>query len=85
VVTHAFSEAELSEQFTVVILTMARRMAMLQQVLQEYDGMPAIAEIIIVMNGLSEDHVVSRLGVTKTPISFFNNSINSLNSRYNDN
>ena len=83
VVTHAFSKAELGEQFTVVILSMARRIAMLQQVLREYDGWPSIAEIIVVMNGLSEDHVVSRLGVAKTPISFVNDSINSLNSRYN--
>jgi hypothetical protein len=84
VVTHAFSKTELSEQFTVVILSLAWRVAMLEQVLREYDGWPSIAEIIVVMNGLSEDHVASRLGVTKTPISFVNDSINSLNSRYND-
>ncbi len=84
VVTHAFSEAELSEQFTVVILSMAKRLAMLKQVLRQYDGMPIIAEIIVVMNGLREDHVASRLGVVKTPISFVNNSINSLNNRYNN-
>jgi hypothetical protein len=83
VVTCAFSKTELGEQFTVVILCMAWWVAMLQQVLREYDGWPSIAEIIVVMNGLSEDHVASRLGVTKTPISFVNNSINSLNSQYN--
>jgi hypothetical protein len=83
VVTRAFSKSELGEQFTVVILSMARRVAMLEQVLREYDGWPSIAEIIVVMNGLSEDHVASRWGVTKTPISFVNNSVNSLNSRYN--
>jgi hypothetical protein len=82
--THAFSEAELSEQFTVVILSMAKRVAMLKQVLRQYDGMPIIAEIIVVMNGLSQDHVASRLGLIKTPISFVNNSINSLNNRYNN-
>jgi hypothetical protein len=83
-VTHSFSEAELGEQFTVVILSMAERVAMLEQVLHEYDGLPIIAEIIVVMNGLIEDHVASRLGVIKTPISFVNNSVNSLNNRYNN-
>jgi hypothetical protein len=81
VASHMFSEAELREQFTVVILTMAKRVKMLNRVLREYDGLPAIAEIIVVMNGLNESHVSSRLGVTKTPISFVNNSINSLNIR----
>src|SRR5690348_2476609 len=52
VVTHAFSKAELGEQFTVVILSLAWRVAMLEQVLREYDGWPSIAEIIVVMNGL---------------------------------
>lgn len=84
VATHAFSEAELSEQFTVVILSMAKRVTMLKQVLRQYDGMPNIAEIIVVMSGLREDHAASRLGVIKTPISFVNNSINSLNNRYNN-
>lgn len=82
VASHMFSEAELREQFTVVILTMAKRVKMLNRVLREYDGLPAIAEIIVVMNGLNESHVSSRLGVTKTPISFVNNSINSLNIRF---
>jgi hypothetical protein len=77
-----FSEAEQREQFTVVMLSMARRLAMLEQVLREYDGWPEIAEIIVVMNGLNESHVSSHLGVTRTPISFVNNSINSLNTLY---
>jgi hypothetical protein len=77
-----FSEAEQREQFTVVLPSMAQRVAMLEQVLHEYDGRPEIAEIIVVMNSLNESHVSSRLGVARTPISFVNNSINSLNARY---
>jgi hypothetical protein len=76
------SEANMKEQFTLVIITLPSRLFLLSRVLARYDGRQSIAEIIIV----SPPFDPTELGQRYTPVRIVSDlphKPGSLNNRYN--